>query len=370
MDIFHGQSAFPGIAIAAAARLTSEYGVPTLDPQRLRRLGERLRRYGLEAPETDQIILIADEVPPGFLGVPGLDIVGIATQRAPGAHSAFHVPTVCALGDTLLDLVPEDEIVIIDANRGRVYVEPDALVLARYQSPLRRARRFFLGGLSLPARTASDNRVVSVLALAPTLAAVTEAMEAGADGVLIPPGNDFLGAEGAFQTSDDQEDALRTVMGILGGQPLFLHVPPDRLALSALACAADSGPLHLILDDLTQRDDLAERLEHIESVLDDQDIQYGAVQIEAGIATAPEDSPAPDSLDGYAGACVVELLDGASVARLLPLAGQAQRAHKPLTLFLPADWPLYLPDALALGASRLVTGIETIPDVKDAIRQL
>lgn len=368
MDIFHGQSASPGVAIAAAARLTSEYGVPTLDPQRLRRLGERLRRFGLEAPEADQIILIADAVPPGFLGVPGLEIVGIATQQPHSPGATFTVPTVCALGDTLLDLVPEDEIIIVDADRGRVYVAPDAIVLARYQSPLRRSRRFFLGGANLPARTASDNRVVSVVALSPTLSEVTAAMEVGADAVLIPPGNDFLGAEDAFQTSDDQEDVLRTVMGILGGQPLFLHIPPERLALSALARAADSGPLHLILDDLSQRDDIAGRLEHIESILDDQDIQYGTVQIEAGVRMDAPDPP-PDSLDGCAGACVVQLLDSAQMAHLLPFAGLAQRARKPLTLFLPADWPSYLGDALALGATRLVTGVETIPDVKDAIRR-
>lgn len=370
MDVFQGQPAHPGVAIAAAARLTSEYGVPTLDPQRLRRLGERLRRFGIEAPEADQIILIADEVPPGFLGVPGLDIVGIATQQPPGAHAMFTVPTVCGLGDTLLEFTPEDEIVIIDADRGRVYVEPDATVLARYQSPLRRSRRFFLGGLSLPARTASDNRIVSVLALAPTLAAVAEAMETGADGVLVPPGNDFLGAEGAFQTADDQEDILRRVMDILGGQPLVLHVPPDRLALSALARAADSGPVHLVLDDLAQRDDLAERLEHIESVLDDQDIQYGTVHLEAGVVTDSEEPPL-DSLDGFTGACVVEILDGASVAHLLPIAGLARRVRAPLSLFLhPADWLLHLPDALALGADRLVTTAETVPAVKDAIRHL
>ena len=255
----------------------------------------------------------------------------------------------------------------MDADRGRVYVEPDATVLARYQSPQRRARRFFLGGANLPARTASDNRVVAVVALAPTLAEIPRALEAGADGVWVPPGNDFLGAEDAFQTSDDQEDVLRRVMGVLGGQPLFLHVPPDRLALSALARAADSGPLHLVLDDLTQRDALAARLEHIESVLDDQDIQYGSVQIEAAVGTVAED--APESLDGCAGACVVEPLDNVPVSRLLPLAGLAQRARKPLTLFLPSDWPLSLPDALALGAARLVTGIEAVADVKDAVRQ-
>ncbi len=368
MDVFQGQPAHPGIAIAAAARLTSEYGVPTLDPQRLRRLGERLRRFGMEAAEPDQIILIADEVPPGFLGVPGLDIVGVATQRPPDDRATFTIPTVCGLGDTLLDLVPEDEIVIIDADRGRVYVEPDALILARYQAPVRRSRRFFLDSANLPARTASDSRIVAVVAVTSTLADITRATEAGADAVLVPPDNDLLGGDGTFQTSDDQEEALRQAMSVLGGQPLLLHIPPDRLALSALARAASAGPLHLVLDDPAQRDDLADRLDGIESVLDDQDILYGTLHIEAGVGAA--DAPGPDSLDAYAGVCVTQPSDHIPIDRLLLLASLAQRAHKSLALTLPdADWPSYLPDALALGAARLVTTIDSVLAVKDAIRQ-
>lgn len=368
MDVFQGQPAHPGVAIAAAARLTSEYGVPTLDPQRLRRLGERLRRFGMDAAEPDQIILIADEVPPSFLGVPGLDIVGIATQRLSDDRATFTVPTVCGLGDTLLDLVPEDEIVIIDADRGRVYVEPDALILARYQSPVRRSRRFFLGGANLPARTASDNRVVAVAAVARSLADVARATEAGADAVLVPPDNGILGGDGPFQTSDDQEESLRQALSVLGGQPLLLHIPPDRLALSALARAASNGPLHLILDDPAQRDDLSDRLDQIESALDDQDILYGTVQIEAGVGTT--DAPGPNSLDLYAGVCVTLPSDQIRMDQLLPLAGLAQRAHKPLTLALPdSDWPSYLADALALGAARLVTDIDSVLAVKDAIRE-
>lgn len=370
MEIFQGQPARPGVAIAAAARLSSEYGVPTLDPQRLRKLGERLRRFGMEAAESDQIILIADRVPPGFLGVPipGLDVVGVATQGPPDPHGAFSVPTVCSLGDSLLDLISEDDIVIIDADRGRVYVEPDAVVLARYQSPVRRSRRFFLGGASLPARTASDNRVVAVTARARALSDVSRAMEAGADGVLIPADNDFLGGESLFQTSDGQQEALGKVMGVLGGQPLLLHVPPDRLALSALARAAADGALHLILDDPARRAEMAERLEQIEGMLDDQDILYGTLQIEAGVATP--DAAAPESLDAYAGVCVTLPLDRARMDQLLPLAGLAQRAHKPLTLALPEgdDGPAFLADALALGAARLVTSIESVGAVKDAVR--
>ncbi len=370
MDILHGQSVHPGVAIAAAARLRTEYGVPNLDPRRLRRLGGRLRSFGVEVPEREQVILVAETVPPGFLlaPMPGLEFIGVAASASPSAIGGVPCPAVFGLGDTLLDLIDEDEILIVDGDRGRVYVAPDATILARYQTPIRQSRRFFIDSAHLPARTASDDRPVAVLAAAPTLACVPSAIESGADGLWIPSDNDFLGPEDVFQTSDEQRETLHSLLGLAGGKPVFLHIPPERLALSALARASAGGDLRLVLNDLAAREELADRLEELEPLLEEQDITFGSPRFEAG-SSASDDLP--ETLDGFAGLCVTAPMEEIGIADLLLLSGLAHRGGFPLTIaLLQNDWAETLPLALDLSADRVVVPLQALADVKDAIRAL
>ena len=373
MELFYGQSVHPGVVIAAAARLRSDYGIPSLDPQRLQRLGERLRRFGVEVHEPEQVVLIADTIQSGFLlsPFPGLEFVGVAAQSPPLPGPSFLAcPAVYDLGDLLLESVGEGEIVIVDGDRGRVYVGPDAATVARYQSPLRRTRRFFIGSAHLPARTASDDRLVSVLAQTSTLASFEAAIEAGADGLWVPPDNDFLGMDQPVQTSAEQSEALQKVMGMAGGKPILLHIPSERLSLGALLRAAASGSLHLVLEDLTLRDALGKQIEHLEAAMEEDDILFGHLPFEAGLP-AEEDTPLPESLEAYAGACVTGALRQARMDRLILLAGMTSHAGKPLTLLLPEeDWLDALPTALDLTASRLVVPVASVADVKDAVRTL
>ena len=49
-------------------------------------------------------------------------------------------------------------------------------------------------------------------------------------------------------SASEQMAALQTVMQIIGGLPLLLSAPPERLALTALSRASANGPLHLLVD--------------------------------------------------------------------------------------------------------------------------
>lgn len=365
MEVFHGIAAHPGVAIASAAKLRDEFGAPMLDPARLRRLGKRLMSFGVEAPETEQVVLVAPTVPPGFLStlIPGLEVVGTASAAA--ASGAF--PAVSGLSEAFFAVVAEDDLVIVDGNRGRVYVAPDAATVARYQAPFTLARRIFMDSAHIPARTASDNRIVTVFAPTPTRKAVDEAMEAGADGVVIPEDNDFLGAETLTQTAGEQLQILLEVAQTIGGQPLVLDIPAERLALSALSRAAAAGPLHVPLPDPNMRGELAERLSWVEAELEDRDMLFGTVawDVRFDIAAA-----LPETLDGWAGVFVPGDARAASTSRLLQLTALARQANKPITLSLDGDWwPQFLSDALGFGFTRLVVPIAAVLDVKDAIRE-
>lgn len=371
MEVLHGITAHPGVAIAAAARLYDEFGVPTLAPERLRRLGERLRSFGADNPEPEQIILVADRVPPGYWlsPLPGIQIIGLAAQTDVPLSPAPDRPVVVGIGDALLRAVQEDDIVIVDGDRGRVYIAPDAATVARYQAPLTLARRFFLEGDHLPARTASDNRIVSVFCAAPTLAQAAAAMTHGADGLVIPESNDFFGGANLGQTAGEQAQMLGDLANIIGGQPLYLDIPPERLALAALARGAARLPLNLVLRDPAERAEIQERLEEIEAALEEDDALFGRMQITAGIAAAGEDLP--ETLDGYNGSFVTGTLLDASWERLLLASGQARASSKPITVALNGDWwPQVLGDALGMGFGQLIVPIYAVADVKDAIREL
>lgn len=373
MEVLHGIAAHPGVAIASAARLHEEFGVLSLAPERLRRLGERLRSFGVENPEPEQIILLADRLPPGFWlsPLPGVQVIGLAAGESSSLIPAPDRPAVLGLGELLLRAVEEDDIVIVDGDRGRVYVSPDAATVARYQAPFTLARRFFLEGAHLPARTASDNRAITVLCTTATLRQAEEAMVSGADGIVIPAGNDFLGADALPQTAGEQAQMLGDIARIIGGQPLYLDIPPECLALSALAHGAARLPLHLVLRDFDERQEIQERIEEIEASLEEEDTLFGRVKLDAGIAAGGEDDDLPETLDGYAGSFVTGTILDASWEQLLLASGQARKAGKPITVALNGDWwPQVLGDALGMGFSQLIVPTRAVADVKDAIREL
>ena len=372
MEILHGVAARTGVAIASAARLHDEFGTLSLSPERLRRLGERLRSFGAENPEPEQIILVADRIPPGFwlAPLPGIQIVGMASRDAAPLKPQPEVPVVLGLSEEDLRTIEEEDILIVDGDRGRVYVAPDAATVARYQAPFLSTRRFFLEGSHLPARTASDNRPVSVICSARTLFEVELAMASGADGLLVNADNDFLGGETLAQTAGEQAQMLGDLARIIGGQPLYLDIPPERLALTALARGAASLPVHLVLHDLGEQLELQERIEEIEAVLEEEDALFGRLQLLAGIA-ATEEEDLPDTLDGFAGMFVTESIRTASWERLLVASGQARHVGKPITISLNGDWwPQVLGDAVGMGFGQIIVPTAAVADVKDAIREL
>ena len=373
METLHGTAAHPGVAIAAAARLHDGFGAPTLAPDRLRRLGERLRSFGVEAPEPEQFILVADRIPPAFwlAPLPGVEVVGLAARDPAPLSPPPSVPAVLGLDAAALRGVEEGDILIVDGDRGRVYVAPDAATVARYQAPFTLARRFFLEGAHLPARTASDNRPIRVLCAARTRAGAEAAMAQGADGLVVPADNDFLGGEGVAQTAGEQAQALDDLARAIGGQPLHLDIPPERLALTALARGAARLPLRLVLRDPEERTELRARLDEVESALEEEDVLFGRVGLEAGVAPQGTDDDLPETLDGYEGLFVTGPVRDASWERLLLASGQARRAGKPITAILDGDWwPQALGDVLGMGFSQVVVPASAVADVKDAVRSL
>ena len=358
MLIYHGQSLAPGVAIAAAARLEETFGMPQLSPERQRHMGETLLRAGLDLPDPDQIIVVARRLPPGFLAssFPGLQVIGAALGDDLPLFDIPGCPVVIGAGDDLLAETSEGDIVIVDGDRGRVYVSPDAQTLARYQGPGRRARRFFLDPVHVEARRGGHGPAIPVLAAVADWDDVREAMQAGADGILIPQGG-ALWTDDDFLSAGEQLLRLRAVGDIMGGKTLFLQVPLERVALSALAQAAAWGPVHLVLDTPALAGEARAELDGLEAELDADDIAYGRVALDAVLgADQLPGAEALSSLDGLL------LVDPADAARLPALS-------IPPSLATFAGDPEQVSALLDAGITRLLTSIAHVQAVKDAVRR-
>jgi hypothetical protein len=369
MDIFHGISLQPGITIAGAAKLTPYGGIATFATDRLQQLAENMRRFGGELPEIEQVIVVAETIPPSFWKdlTPGIEITGIALCAERPFATPFNCPAVFDLSEKLFDDVNEGDILILDGNRGRVYLNPDAMTIARYQVPKLRAKRYFLEGVHIPARTASENREITVLASIPSRAEISIAIQQGADGIFIPQDNDFLGS--FLHSAHDQIHLLREISEETGGLPLYVQIDPDQLALTALLRAAAETPLHFVINTLVSAQDFLNEIEMLGMILDEQETPFGRVHLEALISTSNEDT-IPDSLECYDGVVIDEHFDDAEMERLLVTGAQAMHYRKPLTVRLTGDrWQECLYDALAIGSTRLIVSPEYIPHIKDAIRE-
>ena len=126
-----------------------------------------------------------------------------------------------------------------------------------------------------------------------------------------------------------------------------------------------------MLRDLTEQQDIQERIEEIEAALEEEDAFFGRVKLDAGLPAFGEDDDLPETLDWFAGVFVTQTILEASWERLLRISGQARHAAKPITLALNGDWwPQVLGDAVGMGFSQIIVPAAAVADVKDAVREL
>ncbi|ANF97640.1 phosphoenolpyruvate--protein phosphotransferase [Paenibacillus bovis] len=109
-------------------------------------VGNRLLKHLLGAPEvtlptdTQPYILVAKELPPSQLvHLNPQHVLGIVTMMGgKTSHSAIMaralgIPLVSGLENELESLIQTGEMVVVDGDQGRVYVEPDAQTVESYQ---------------------------------------------------------------------------------------------------------------------------------------------------------------------------------------------------------------------------------------------
>ena len=391
MDVYEGYCVNKGMVLATVAKVRFDFGIPSLTPQRLRSLGERLAASEDGFVETEQVVLAAEKLPITLIGnaFPGIEVVGViggsylnddevtaldsllptATTgmggRATKGEDSF--PVVGGLGDAFVRDIDEGEIVLVDANAGRVFVAPDAFLVAKLQTKSER-KRYFLEGEHLPAKTASDNRVVRVYTRASNADEIEAGMAQGADGLYLATANTMLGEMAEPSTGADQVRILHEIMDLAGGKPLILDIPSTAIAYSALLEAAAGAPTSMVVDSLDTAADLTAGLEMTRN-FSDPEATLGDVTLLLGIK-APGDQPLPENLDGIGGIVLVDEWAAYDLAYVIPILSLARHAGVPVYGSLGESWPDEIEDIVRFGAAGLIGVGANTADIKDAIRVL
>lgn len=165
-------------------------------------------RMPTEPVEVIGLVRSLDDIPPVL--APYVRVVGWIVEQPPDPPLP-QVPVL--LTQKLPALIPPEPTVIVDANAGVAYIEPNPTVLARYQAQLLRVAthtRHHLEAVHLPVRT-WDNRPIDLGGVALDWQDVPHAAETGAAVVWL--------------ISDTLPEHIASTAHALGGKPLWLLAP-------------------------------------------------------------------------------------------------------------------------------------------------
>ncbi len=190
-----------------------------------------LRRHSLtDLPEGEFVIVTDDLTPSDTAGLDPNKVKGIATfSGGPTSHTAIlartlGIPAVVAIGNGLKDLQEED-LLIVDGDAGRVYLNPDEASLTSAKSWMQKLadeRAEAEKGRQLPA-TSTDGKTMMIAANINRPDQVEMALSEGAEGVGLMR-TEFLFLErGDTPTEDEQYETYKEMGNRLKGRDLIIR---------------------------------------------------------------------------------------------------------------------------------------------------
>ncbi|HEV7960597.1 MAG TPA: phosphoenolpyruvate--protein phosphotransferase [Rhizomicrobium sp.] len=200
-----------------------------LERQVLIALGDAPAEVGMQLPR-DAILLASDILPSEFAALDATRLQGIALANGgPTSHAAIlaaaaNIPMLVACGPKLLS-VPDGTTLILDADQGRLVVDPAPAEQeeARRQVTARRGAAKAAQALAHQPCHTGDGVRIEIDANLGSLDDAIAAMAAGAEGCgLLRTEFLFLGRESP-PSEGEQEDAYRAIAHVLEGRPLVVR---------------------------------------------------------------------------------------------------------------------------------------------------
>lgn len=312
--------------------------------------------------------------------VVGATLAGIEAAAAPWGHVVAVViegeeagappPGVAAVGgvEAARASVRDQEIVLVDGDRGMVLVDPTAVDLAAYQADRERIaprRRLYLDFEHLPARTL-DGRERQVLAAARSLAEVDAAVASGADGIYLP--------EGGLAAARLAEEAMLEAARAAAGKPLIVAGDPTTVSMRAVLRAAALAELTLAVP---ARGEEGPPWDAVEGALVDARgwlLERDAAWAEPLLAAV--EFSGGDALAALPGAALSRLLaahdpgDPDTLERLAGLVAGAAPLLVPVLAILASAGQASVAAALGAGAAGFVVAPDRVQATKAALRGL
>ena len=198
-------------------------------------------------------ILIADSIAPADMAqLAGAGLLGVvASSGSAYSHSAIlarslGLPMLVGTRDALAD-IHDDDLILLDAERGETVVHPTAQDLSRYRAWQRQAAdegRRLAKLANAPTRT-RDGVEIALLANAETPADVAMARARGADGVGLYRTEFLFLRKRALPSEDEQFIAYRDLVMGMGGLPVTirtLDLGADKADAAGLTLRGEDNP--------------------------------------------------------------------------------------------------------------------------------
>jgi len=198
-------------------------------------------------------ILVADTIAPADMAhLAGHGLLGVITSSgSPYSHSAIlarslNLPMLVGTRDAL-STIHDDDLILLDTERGEAVLHPTAQDLARYRSWQREAaaegRR--LASLANAPTQTRDGISIRLLANAESASDVALARARGADGVGLYRTEFLFLRHKGLPSEDEQFNAYRDVVLGMGGAPVTirtLDLGADKADAAGLAIRGEENP--------------------------------------------------------------------------------------------------------------------------------
>jgi len=197
------------------------------------------------------ILITGDLTPDDVARLDPAMVMAICTAHgAPTSHSAilartYGIPAIVGMGEELL-AIPEDTLLLVDAERGRIVRDPDEAAVAEF---LERQEALRAGAVRASAESGAaavtrDGRRVEIGANIGSLADARAAVEAGAEGVGLLRTEFLFTGRASAPGEGEQFSVLCDLAKVLDGRPMIvrtLDVGGDK-PLPFLDTGCDANP--------------------------------------------------------------------------------------------------------------------------------
>ncbi len=372
MHRLRGRRGAPGMDLGAAMILRSSNGIPMLPARAAEAAARNIRNSILD--QTDVVIVTKDPELARGIVLPWARVAGVITEQPQANVENRGCPSVSGIAN-LLEIVADDTLILVDGDRGIVLVDPDAAAVAGYQAERERIaprKRIFVDFAHQPAHT-TDGRQIHVIAQVNNLQEAEQAVELGADGLLLRA-DCGLFMRGA--SDDEHLKSLISVVDLAGGKPITVAGNFEALSVRALLRASIRGDITFALSMDDRGDNIEPVLAYLDETKDeliDLEIEFAEPRIAASVDLAVG---VPD-LEGLPISRIVVrpvMLEGRFCSKDLQaidrLTAGAARTLVPVELVLPNSDAECVGIAIGLGAAGVVVGPEDIAHVKEHIREV